>query len=546
MSISAGTPEPKHAPSRPTETRSSRNRNLTILMLHGRGVTGPGENWPGLVEQALASVAFAPVGASTHRLREARILAPSYAFWTQGSTEPLETLEKVITFPVASTVHRLRAQRSGTARRPRTNGKRVFGDISALWGSTGMKNQPSWDAKVQAEFATALMPDFQAYLNDRETNDGVRYWVLSEIPSDGDLIIVGHSMGSLVALDVLHDLPESIRVLGLITIGSPLAYPGFHGLLADHHLERAAARAPFWVNILDPSDRVTGSAAVSTSWSVASHALDVPVSNGELGAGMLDKHSAKWYLQQPAFGVALDRMIFGAPRQTEWDPVEELDWIRHCFKGSGHDDVSFRSRIRAIRVAQKVRRGEASRVRDPAFAATPKAGVTLEGVIGSLSWLAASMWSPTGKYNRQTRRALNLTIGDLPFQQVVDMVLKAADRAGAALGTAFPGYHGLPPESSWWDQIGPSTYVTGSGFNSGTVWMSGPFQSSDPHDMTFLSMRLMMQASVHLELVGPPAPNLHGTLRRIRNDLQKSQAGTTEHDLGVVVLHEFERMHKMK
>ena len=519
-------------------SRSAGSPVLTIVIIHGRGVSGPDETWPMLVQEVLTSVAGTPESAESQRFREARILAPSYAFLTQERTEPSETLETVITFPVTSMRRWSRVERSDLAGNPSISGKRLFGDISILWGATGMKDQPRWDDKFLAELASSWLPDFQAYLNHRETNDGVRNLVLNEIPSDGDLIIVRHSMGSLVALDVLHDLPESVRVRGLITIGSPLAYPGFHKLIPDDHLQRAAGRAPFWVNILDPSDQVTGGSAVSKSWPVAEHAVDVPVSNAAVGARPFGEHSATWYLQQPAFGVALHRMIVGPPTRPAWDPVEELNRVRFHLKGLESDDASFRSRIRAIIVAQKKRLGPHSKYRSTEFFLTPKAGFTLNGVVFPLSWLAAAMWSPTGIHTEQMKNTLNVMIGDLPFQRFVGMVLGEADLAGAALVTELPGYCRLPPESEIWDRIRYPSVV----LMSRSSWLAGPFGRSDPHDMNFLFLLLMIQARVHVELTGTLPQNLSATFSSIRRDVAKSQPGTVEHHLGVIAVQEFERL----
>lgn len=539
MGAPTGAPVTHNPPS-----RSSGRRVLTIVIIHGRGVSGPDETWPTLVEGVLESVAGTPENAEnaeSPRFREARVLAPSYAFLTQERTEPLETLETVIKFPAPSMSRWSQVKKSDLAGNPSRSGKRLFGDIAALWGATGMKDQPRWDDKFMAELASSWMPDFQAYLNHRETNDGVRDLVLNEIPPDGDLIIVGHSMGSLVALDVLHDLPESVRVRGLITVGSPLAYPGFHKLIPDDHLQRAAGRAPFWVNILDPRDLVTGGSAVSKSWPVAGHAVDVPVSNAAVGAKPFGEHSATWYLQQPAFGVALHRMIIGAPTRPSWNPVKELNRVRFHLKGQERNDISFRSRIRAVIVAQEARSGRDSNSWGTEFSLTPKAGFTLPGVVGPLSWLAAAMWSPTGIHGDQTRKALHLTIGDLPFQRIVEMVLKAPDLDGAALGTALPGYRGLPPESALWDQIG-SDFIHPPFSTSRSSWLAGPFRRSDPHDMHFLLLLLIIQARVHVELTGRLPSNLLRTFRSIRSDVEESQAGTQEHDLGVIAVQEFERL----
>jgi pimeloyl-ACP methyl ester carboxylesterase len=45
------------------------------------------------------------------------------------------------------------------------------------------------------------------------------------VPDGGDVVVVGHSLGSIVAYDALTRLPDRYRVRLLVTAGSPLGYP---------------------------------------------------------------------------------------------------------------------------------------------------------------------------------------------------------------------------------------------------------------------------------------------------------------------------------
>lgn len=153
-----------------------------------------------------------------------------------------------------------------------------------------------------------------------------------EIPTEGHLLVVAHSMGSLVALDLLHEVPKAVRVLGLITLGSPLVYPNVQQCLGDHHRERAASRSNVWVNIVDPKDPITGGAGLASSWPQASRAIDVHVDNKLLQAKRRPRrHEAERYLAQPAFGVALTLLwpVLPAPlEKPSWSPVAELPGVR--------------------------------------------------------------------------------------------------------------------------------------------------------------------------------------------------------------------------
>lgn len=45
------------------------------------------------------------------------------------------------------------------------------------------------------------------------------------LPDGGDVVVIGHSLGSIVAYDALTRLPDRYRVRLLVTAGSPLGYP---------------------------------------------------------------------------------------------------------------------------------------------------------------------------------------------------------------------------------------------------------------------------------------------------------------------------------
>jgi hypothetical protein len=82
-------------------------------------------------------------------------------------------------------------------------------------------------------------------------------------PDGGDLVVVGHSLGSVVAYDFLNRLPASYRVGQLVTAGSPLGYP----VVQKNLLGAAAGRRPMvpsalpdrlgaWLNAYDVLDVV--------------------------------------------------------------------------------------------------------------------------------------------------------------------------------------------------------------------------------------------------------------------------------------------------
>ena len=432
----------------PVPPPGSRNRPLTIVMLHGRGVPGPGETWPSLVQDAVLEVGVANLESA--RFRSAHLMAPSYAFLTRPGTPPTEVMTADVNIPRPAGIRRM-SHGSGTP--PKRD--RLVEDLTVLWGTPGIGEKPGGLITFLSEVAAETMDDFKDYLTNRETKDSVRNWLVNRVPANADLIVIGHSMGSLVALDLLHDLPSEVRVIGLITLGSPLAYEPFHRLLEDHHLSHAAGRAGSWINIVDPRDQVTGGAALATSWRSAAHCVDVCVDNGPLadrnGEG---RHSGSCYMQQPAFGVALDRLINWGRPAAAWNPATELAVVRERYPGGSNEDVAFRARLRAIWICRNKRGyAEVSSPWGSPFSDAVQADYTLGNVVSLFAWITSAFWTADGRYGDQTTKCLTAMLGERPFYELIPIAQVAASEAGKVLSTVWPDYEGLPPESPLWDQV---------------------------------------------------------------------------------------------
>jgi hypothetical protein len=107
---------------------------------------------------------------------------------------------------------------------------------------------------VDQEVIENFLPDVAVYL--LRAREAVLDLVRAAIPPDGDqLVVVAHSLGSAVALDLLADDAVRARTRLLFTAGSPL------GLQAVHRNLKAKGPVhpgvPAWVTTWDPDDVVT-------------------------------------------------------------------------------------------------------------------------------------------------------------------------------------------------------------------------------------------------------------------------------------------------
>ncbi|AMW12717.1 peptidase [Streptomyces qaidamensis] len=100
-----------------------------------------------------------------------------------------------------------------------------------------------------------FLRDVDLYLGDSAVRQAVLDSVMETMPTSGELVLVTHSLGTVVGVDLLTRLPESLDPVLLVTAGSPLGLDGVN--------ERLLTRGPHqpprvrdWVNVWCPTDTV--------------------------------------------------------------------------------------------------------------------------------------------------------------------------------------------------------------------------------------------------------------------------------------------------
>jgi hypothetical protein len=100
-----------------------------------------------------------------------------------------------------------------------------------------------------------FLEDIELYFSDAARRRAAIDRVVEAVnAADGDVVLLGHSLGSVVVYDALSEHPD-LPVPGLITLGSPLGLPTVRRRLRTRAFPRGVAR---WVNVYDPRDFVTG------------------------------------------------------------------------------------------------------------------------------------------------------------------------------------------------------------------------------------------------------------------------------------------------
>src|SRR4029079_12666910 len=66
------------------------------------------------------------------------------------------------------------------------------------------------------------------YLEDDATRANTLHRVLAALPESGPIVLLAHSLGPILAADLITRLPVDIEVAGMITLGSPAGHLGLH------------------------------------------------------------------------------------------------------------------------------------------------------------------------------------------------------------------------------------------------------------------------------------------------------------------------------
>lgn len=162
-----------------------------------------------------------------------------------------------------------------------------------------------------------LLPIVDRYLSKAKSRRAVWEAVLAQMPSAGRVIIVAHSLGSIVMLDLLDRLPEGLQVDLLLTIGSPISIGTFRRHLSylSQPGDFPADRVGVWVNAYDPDDIVTIGRGAARSFPAA---LDVPINTGL-------SHEVSAYLGHPVIGASIAIAMYGpSVEPTEGTPALRL------------------------------------------------------------------------------------------------------------------------------------------------------------------------------------------------------------------------------
>lgn len=259
-----------------------------LVFLHGVGNGDPDAKWKEALSTSLQAFGYPS-------LDQVEVIAPRYAHALRGHDDAFKVPPVVHKKPSKSDAQILRREfERRTAAIEFRLGRQEFG--------TGWAGAP---LVVDAGLHATALKQASNYLTDENIRAQVLSKILSELPNSGRLVIVAHSLGSVIAADILLRLPKDIYVAGLVTIGSPLAHGSFGIDSLKRNLEEAPAHLGWWVNFWHGWDPVASHRGLSSQFPWL---LDYCIGKSPTPAA----HDAVKYLSNSKVGEAVGYGLYGS------------------------------------------------------------------------------------------------------------------------------------------------------------------------------------------------------------------------------------------
>jgi len=135
-----------------------------------------------------------------------------------------------------------------------------------------------------------------------------------------DILLIGHSMGSIIAYDVLQYELKNQQVDTFVTIGSPLGFPIIRAKIAEEQKKRhnnLKIKTPesiekAWINFADLEDKVALNYNLSRDFEASERGIkvqDFEIVNDYIANGEKNPHKSYGYLRSPGLSKAIHAFL---------------------------------------------------------------------------------------------------------------------------------------------------------------------------------------------------------------------------------------------
>ncbi len=262
----------------------------TLLFLHGVGDGDPEDLWLTHLDEALEALGY-------DGMSDVEYIAPKYAHALTGVDDPVPSLPPI-------TMGKLGRDEARTNRR---DFERKTSAVESRFGrlDAGSRSQ-ILDLAVQAAVEHPKFQQARNYVGNQRIRAQVLNRIVPLLPEEGRIFIIGHSLGSVIAADLLPRLPAGLEITGTVTMGSPLANGSLNVKPIVDSLTEPPTNLAWWLNFWNAVDPVASHRGLS---SVIPWLLDFRIDNGKFP---LEAHSATSYLRHPAVARAIGFGVHGS------------------------------------------------------------------------------------------------------------------------------------------------------------------------------------------------------------------------------------------
>lgn len=261
-----------------------------LLFLHGVGDGDQDDAWKDVLDRSLADAQYP-------RLDAVEVITPKYPNGLRGVDPDNRKVPGIS----------IRRPSREEARQNRRDFERRVGAIEFRIGRHNAgKGIPGSQFVADFALGTPWLVQARNYATKAEIRAYVLERVLKLLPNTGRIVIVGHSLGSVIAADLIRRLPSGLEVTGLVTIGSPLSSTSFNVDGLREVLAEPPTNLSWWVNFWNPVDPVAARRGAS---SAVPWLLDFKIHTKAVG---LASHYAVDYLSSPQVVEAIGFALFGS------------------------------------------------------------------------------------------------------------------------------------------------------------------------------------------------------------------------------------------
>lgn len=258
------------------------------------------DQWKAALEQSL-------VRSGHQSLDAVRVIAPKYAHALVGFDEHEELPARTIKTlgRDAAKLNRREFERRLAGVEHRIGKQDEEHIINEALGEAG---RPALEAAADAAVATPFFKQAANYLGKKQIRAQVLNRILTKLPKSGKIVIVAHSLGSVIAADLLLRLPTDIQVSAIVTIGSPLANGKFKFNDLRTVLTDPPSNLAWWVNFRNAWDPVATRRGLSSEFPWL---LDHKINTG-FDPNLKRPHTATKYLGHDTVANTIGYAVFGS------------------------------------------------------------------------------------------------------------------------------------------------------------------------------------------------------------------------------------------